>query len=141
MNIGTDPRGCIAMDSGIPLSSSSGWDLTMAPGGRADHNRLLLLERKLFHHILRHCGGSCYRLATWLTSQWVTSSIWAAWYGRKQVSMAHLCCVIQGRSLKGMEVLYWLASPDLLSLACSACFLIEPKTTSPGMAPPTRGVV
>ena len=27
----------------------------------------------------------------------------------------------------------------LLSLACSACFLIEPKTTSPGMAPPTRG--
>ena len=27
----------------------------------------------------------------------------------------------------------------LLSLACSACFLMEPKTTSPGMAPPTRG--
>ena len=26
-----------------------------------------------------------------------------------------------------------------LSLACSACFLIEPKTTSPGMASPTRG--
>jgi hypothetical protein len=26
----------------------------------------------------------------------------------------------------------------LLPLACSACFLIEPKTTSPGMAPPTR---
>jgi hypothetical protein len=24
-------------------------------------------------------------------------------------------------------------------LACSACFLIEPKTTSPGMAPPTMG--
>jgi hypothetical protein len=24
-------------------------------------------------------------------------------------------------------------------LACSACSLIEPKTTSPGMAPPTRG--
>jgi hypothetical protein len=25
----------------------------------------------------------------------------------------------------------------LLPLACSACFLIEPRTTSPGMAPPT----
>jgi len=29
----------------------------------------------------------------------------------------------------------------LLPLACSACSLIEPKTTSPGMAPPTRGWV
>jgi hypothetical protein len=28
----------------------------------------------------------------------------------------------------------------LLPLACSACSLIEPKTTSPGMAPPTRGL-
>jgi hypothetical protein len=27
----------------------------------------------------------------------------------------------------------------LLPLACSACFLIEPKTTSPGRAPPTMG--
>jgi hypothetical protein len=27
----------------------------------------------------------------------------------------------------------------LLPLACSACFLIEPRTTSPGMAPPTMG--
>ena len=27
----------------------------------------------------------------------------------------------------------------LLALACSACFLIEPKTTSPEMVPPTRG--
>jgi hypothetical protein len=26
----------------------------------------------------------------------------------------------------------------LLPLACSACSLIEPKTTSPGMVPPTR---
>jgi hypothetical protein len=28
----------------------------------------------------------------------------------------------------------------LLSLACSACSLIEPKTTSPEMVPPTRGL-
>jgi hypothetical protein len=28
----------------------------------------------------------------------------------------------------------------LLPLACSACFLIEPKTTSPGQVPPTRGL-
>jgi hypothetical protein len=28
----------------------------------------------------------------------------------------------------------------LLSLACSVCFFIKPKTTSPGMAPPTRGL-
>jgi hypothetical protein len=27
----------------------------------------------------------------------------------------------------------------LLALACSTCFLIEPKTTSPEMAPPTMG--
>jgi hypothetical protein len=31
-------------------------------------------------------------------------------------------------------VTYWLASPP-----CSACFLIEHRTTSPGMAPPTMG--
>jgi len=28
---------------------------------------------------------------------------------------------------------------DLLPMACSACFLIQPRTTSPGMAPPTMG--
>ena len=28
----------------------------------------------------------------------------------------------------------------LLPLACSACSLIEPKTTSPGMVPPARGL-
>jgi hypothetical protein len=28
---------------------------------------------------------------------------------------------------------------DLLPMACSACFLIEPRTTNPGMAPPTMG--
>jgi hypothetical protein len=28
----------------------------------------------------------------------------------------------------------------LLPLACSACSLIEPKTTSPEMVPPTRGL-
>ena len=28
----------------------------------------------------------------------------------------------------------------LLPLACSACFLIEPRTTSPGMAPSTRAL-
>jgi hypothetical protein len=33
------------------------------------------------------------------------------------------------------DVLYWL-----LSLACSACSLKEPKTTSPEMVPPTRGL-
>jgi hypothetical protein len=27
----------------------------------------------------------------------------------------------------------------LLPMACSACFLIEPRTTSPGLAPPTMG--
>ena len=35
----------------------------------------------------------------------------------------------------GRDVLYWLASPG-----CSACSHIEPKTTSPEMAPPTRGL-
>jgi hypothetical protein len=29
---------------------------------------------------------------------------------------------------------------DLLPLACSVCSLIEPKTTSPVMAPPTMGL-
>jgi hypothetical protein len=32
------------------------------------------------------------------------------------------------------DVPYWIAS-----LACSACFLIEPKTTNPEMVPPTKG--
>ena len=32
-----------------------------------------------------------------------------------------------------------LLLPGLLSMACSACLLIEPRTTSPGMAPPTMG--
>ena len=32
------------------------------------------------------------------------------------------------------DAAYWIAS-----VACSACFLIEPRTTSPGMAPPTMG--
>ena len=29
--------------------------------------------------------------------------------------------------------------PGLLSLACSACFLIKPRITIPGLAPPTMG--
>jgi hypothetical protein len=29
----------------------------------------------------------------------------------------------------------------LLPLPCSVCFLIEPRTTSPGMVPPTRGLI
>jgi hypothetical protein len=38
-----------------------------------------------------------------------------------------------GRSHGGMLLI------GLLPLACSACFLIEPKTTSPGVEPPTMG--
>jgi hypothetical protein len=34
----------------------------------------------------------------------------------------------------------WMFLTGLLALACSACSLIEPKTTSPEMAPPTRGL-
>ena len=46
----------------------------------------------------------------------------------------------QGRKQELMQkpwrdVLYWLAS-----LACSACSLIEPKTASPEMVPPTKGL-
>ena len=33
----------------------------------------------------------------------------------------------------------WMFITGLLPLACSACSLIEPKTTSPGITPPTRG--
>jgi hypothetical protein len=38
------------------------------------------------------------------------------------------------------DVLYWIASPGLPPLACSAYSLIEPKTTSPEMISPTRGL-
>jgi hypothetical protein len=31
----------------------------------------------------------------------------------------------------------WRDVTSLLPLTCSACFLIEPRATSPGMAPPT----
>jgi hypothetical protein len=34
----------------------------------------------------------------------------------------------------------WMFFTGLLPLACSACSLIEPKTTSPEMVPPTRGL-
>ena len=33
----------------------------------------------------------------------------------------------------------WMSLTGLLPLACSVCFLIEPRSTSPGMAPPTMG--
>jgi hypothetical protein len=33
----------------------------------------------------------------------------------------------------------WVLLTDLLLMACSACFLIEPRTTSPVMVPPTVG--
>jgi hypothetical protein len=39
-----------------------------------------------------------------------------------------------GADAEAMEAL-----TGLLLLACSACFLIEPKTNNPGMAPPTMG--
>jgi len=42
-----------------------------------------------------------------------------------------------GADAEAMEgCYYWFASPEMLF---SACFLIEPKTTSPGMIPPTMG--
>jgi hypothetical protein len=33
----------------------------------------------------------------------------------------------------------WMLLTGLLHLACSACFIIETKTTIPGMKPPTMG--
>lgn len=33
----------------------------------------------------------------------------------------------------------WVLRPGLLLMVYSACFLIEPRTTNPGMAPPTVG--
>ena len=43
----------------------------------------------------------------------------------------------QGRSLEAGADAEAMERCPLL--ACSACFLIEPRTTSPGMAPPTMG--
>jgi hypothetical protein len=43
-----------------------------------------------------------------------------------------------GADAKAMEGCYLLDC--LLPLACSACSLIEPKTASPEMVPPTRGL-
>jgi hypothetical protein len=38
-----------------------------------------------------------------------------------------------------MQKLWRLLLTGLLLMTCSACFLIEPMTASPGMAPPTMG--
>jgi hypothetical protein len=38
-----------------------------------------------------------------------------------------------------MQRLWRALLTGLLPLPCSACFLIEPRTTSPRMAPPTMG--
>ena len=48
----------------------------------------------------------------------------------------------QGRNLEtgaDAEVMEGVLLTDFLLMACSLCFLIEPKATSPGMAPPTMG--
>ena len=47
----------------------------------------------------------------------------------------------QGRNLEaGAEQKPWrMFLTGLFPLACSACFLVEPKTTSPEMVPPTMG--
>jgi hypothetical protein len=38
-DINTNPCHCIAMDPDMALSCSSGWDLTMALGGRTGHSQ------------------------------------------------------------------------------------------------------
>jgi hypothetical protein len=45
----------------------------------------------------------------------------------------------QVRKQELMQIHGGMLLTGLLPLACSACFLIEPKTTSPDMAPPTMG--
>jgi hypothetical protein len=48
----------------------------------------------------------------------------------------------QGRNLEAgadAEAMEAMLLTGVLPLACSACFLIEPRTTSPGMTPPTMG--
>lgn len=102
MDIDIDPCCCISKDPDMAHSSSLDWDFTMAPGGRVGHSQQaiplhpqspdlpLFKMLKLFHfslssahHTLAHYGGSCYRLATWLASPWVTTS-------SKWMSMAFL---------------------------------------------------
>ena len=52
-------------------------------------------------------------------------------------------CRKSGQELKQGRNLEAGADPEAMEgcclLACSACFLIEPRTTRPGMAPPTMG--
>jgi hypothetical protein len=42
-----------------------------------------------------------------------------------------------GADAEAMDGCPWMSMDGLLPLACSACFLIEPKTTSTEMVPPT----
>ena len=44
----------------------------------------------------------------------------------------------QGRNLEA-DAMQGVLLLGLLPLACSACFLIEPRAARPGMATPTRG--
>jgi hypothetical protein len=56
----------------------------------------------------------------------------ASWGGKGLFSL-HFHIAVHHQRKSGQEL------TGLLLLACSACFLKEPKTNSPGMAPPTMG--
>ena len=100
------------MDPDIAFSGSTGWDFTMASGGRASLSQLaapfhprvfiylhnaqtapLLFLSHLINHILTHCGGSCCRLATGLVGSWMTSTICAVWHGGKRTSLDTVCSI------------------------------------------------
>jgi hypothetical protein len=122
MDIDSGPCHCVAKNPDLALSSSSGWDLTTAPGGGAGHSQqatsldppdfstiylhnaqagpLLFLSHLTTTNIM-HCGNSYCKMATWLMGPWVASSICATWSGSKPVSRVHLGHSLEGRSVGG----------------------------------------
>lgn len=62
----------------------------------------LIHLRTTFLHTMHFC--SCCMLTKWLLRPWRISSDCAVWYGDKQVSMAHLCHVVDSISLGGIAV-------------------------------------
>lgn len=95
MGIDNDPCLYGATDSDMALGSSSGWDLTMSPRGRAGHSQqvtpfhpgvsssifmILKLLHSLSllsdHHRLTHCGDSWCRLAPWLAGTYLNDIVY-----------------------------------------------------------------
>jgi hypothetical protein len=139
---------CLSFDPAIP----QWWTITRKLKQTLFSPKLLLISvlyysnRMKLEYSLRGRGGVLVRVSSPAQTSWPRSKL-----GRKgfiQLTLSTLLLITKGcqdwnSSKSGSR--NWgrghgeMLLTGLLPLACSACFLIEPKTTSPGMVPPTMG--